>query len=209
MEMYKDQFSITAMCRVFGVSKSGYYAWAKRPESQRSLDDDQLGNEIERLHKESKQSYGSPRIHAELRTNGIRCGRKRVARLMRDRDLSPKQTKKFKVTTDSGHKLPVAENLLDRQFEQENCNQAWAADITCVWTGQGWLYLAVVLDLFSRRVVGWSMQKTMVRDLVLSALPFVHCKYLWVRCCDERLNLSSMQVVTISSCLIDLELLAA
>jgi transposase InsO family protein len=130
MEKYKDQFSITAMCRVLGVSKSGYYSWTKRPESQRSLDDDQLGNEIERLHKESKQSYGSPRIHAELRSNGIRCGRKRVARLMQDRDLRPKRTKKFKVTTDSGHKLPVAENLLDRQFEQQDCNQSWAADIT-------------------------------------------------------------------------------
>ncbi len=170
MEMHKDQFSTTAMCRVFGVSKSGYYAWVRRPESQRSLDDDKLGNEIERVHKESKQTYGSPRIHAELRSNGIRCGRKRVARLMRDRDLSPKSAKKFKVTTDSGHKLPVAENLLDQKFEQQDCNQTWAADITYVWTGQGWLYLAVVLDLFSRRVVGWSMQRTMTRDLVLSAL---------------------------------------
>lgn len=134
------------------------------------MDDNQLGDEIERVHKESKQTYGSPRIHAKLRSNGIRCGRKRVARLMKDRDLGPKQAKKFKVTTDSGHKLPTAENLLDRKFDRQGCNQAWAADITYIWTGQGWLYLAVVLDLFSRRVVGWSMQRIMTRDLVLSAL---------------------------------------
>jgi transposase InsO family protein len=130
MEMYKKQFSITAMCRVLGVSRSGYYAWVKRPPSQRSLEDELLGKEIEQLHSESKQTYGSPRIHAELRSNGIRCGRKRVVRLMRDRDLKPKQAKKFKVTTDSRHKLPVAENLLARKFEPEDRNQAWAADIT-------------------------------------------------------------------------------
>ena len=150
MEMHKNQFSITAMCRVLGVSRSGYYAWVRRPPSQRSLDDESLGREIERLHRESKQSYGSPRIHAELRSNGIRCGRKRVARLMRDRALRPRRARKFKATTDSRHGLPVAENLLDRKFEPEDRNQAWAADITYVWTRQGWLYLAVVLDLFSQ-----------------------------------------------------------
>lgn len=168
--MHKEQFSIRAMCRVLGVSSSGYYSWRKREPSRRSLEDAKLIVEIEQVHQESKQTYGSPRIHAELRSNGIRCGRKRIARLMRERDLRPKRKRRFKTTTDSKHNLPVAENHLDRQFEPAGMNQKWAADLTYVWTSQGWLYLAVVLDLFSRRVIGWSMQATMERSLVLSAL---------------------------------------
>ena len=158
------------MCRVLEVSSSGYYLWRKDKPSRRSLEDDKLKVDIERIHQESKRTYGSPRIHAALRANGIRCGRKRVARLMRDRGLKPKQKKRFKATTDSKHDLPVAANQLDRQFEPDQVNRVWAADITYVWTAQGWLYLAVVLDLFSRRVVGWGMQPTLARGLVMAAL---------------------------------------
>jgi len=170
IEMHNKHFSIAAMCRVLGVSASGYYGWRKREPSQRRLEDGDLAIEIERIHWESKQTYGSPRIHAALRTNGIRCGRKRIARLMRERGLRPRRKRRFKTTTDSRHSLPVAKNRLNRQFEPEAPNRTWAADLTYVWTSQGWLYLAVVLDLFSRRVVGWSMQPTMERDLVISAL---------------------------------------
>ena len=170
MENHKDQFSIAAMCRALGASASGYYAWRKREPSHRSLEDAALATEIAALHKQSKQTYGSPRIHAALRSNGIRCGRKRVARLMRERGLRPRQKKRFKATTDSKHSLPIAKNLLDRQFKPLAPNHTWAADLTYIWTAQGWLYLAVVLDLCSRRVIGWSMQANMERSLVISAL---------------------------------------
>lgn len=119
---------------------------------------------------ESRARYGSPRIHQKLRQRGIRCGQKRVARLMREHGLRARRPRRFKATTDSKHGLPVAENVLDQQFEAKVADARWAADITYIWTSQGWLYLAVVMDLYSRRIVGWSMRETMERSLVLSAL---------------------------------------
>ena len=158
------------MCRVLKVSTSAYYAWRGRQQSQRELQNRKLLVAIKALHKQSKQTYGSPRICRDLSKQGIRCSENRVARLMRANGIRPKQTKPFKATTDSRHHLPVAENILGRQFEPETPNQAWAADITYVWTGEGWLYLAVVMDLFSRRIVGFSMRRSLSRGLVIEAL---------------------------------------
>ncbi len=158
------------MCRTLGVSTSGYYDWRQRPESQRSQEDQRLVVEIKAIHQESRRTYGAPRIHHELQERGVRCSRKRVARLMRLHGVRAKQKRRFKATTDSRHSLPVAENVLGRAFTPSAPDGVWAADITYIWTGQGWLYLAVVLDLFSRRIVGWSMQPTLKRQLVIEAL---------------------------------------
>ena len=156
------------MCRVFRVSTSGYYAWRRRPRS--SKEDDALLIEIKTIYAESKGRYGSPRIHRMLCQRGIRCGQKRVARLMREHGICARRVRRFKATTDAKHTLPVAENVLDRQFEVAVPHARWAADITYIWTRHGWLYLAVVMDLFSRRIIGWSMQQTLERSLVVDAL---------------------------------------
>ncbi len=158
------------MCRVLKVCPSGYYAWRVRQQSPPDRQSQKLLVAIKALHKQSKQTYGSPRICRGLSKQGIECSENRVARLMRVHGIRAKQAKRFKATTDSRHDLPVAENILDRQFEPEAPNQAWAADITYVWTGQGWLYLAVVMDLFSRRIVGFSMGRSLRRALVIEAL---------------------------------------
>lgn len=158
------------MCRALQVSTSGYYAWRRRGESRRAQENRALVVEIKALHSESKRTYGSPRIYRELKKRGVRCSENRVARLMRASGLRTKQARRFRATTDSRHDLPVAKNTLDRQFVPAAPNQAWAADITYVWTREGWLYLAVVMDLYSRRIVGFSMQKTLRRRLVLDAL---------------------------------------
>lgn len=157
------------MCRVLQVSTSGYYAWRRRPTVSKQ-EEEKLLVEIKTIYTESKRRYGSPRIHRKLRQRGIRCGQKRVARLMREHGLQARRRRRFKATTDSKHTLPVAENVLERKFDVEVPDARWAADITYIWTRQGWLYLAVVMDLFSRRIVGWSMQETMERSLVISAL---------------------------------------
>lgn len=158
------------MCRVLEVSTSGYYDWRARSESRRQKEDRCLVVEIKAIHRQSRQTYGSPRIHDQLKDRGLRCGKKRVARLMRLHGIRAKQTRRFKATTDSAHNRPVAENVLARRFTPAAPDVVWAADITYIPTRQGWLYLAVVLDLFSRRVVGWSMHKRLGRRLVLDAL---------------------------------------
>jgi len=158
------------MCRVLQVSKSGYYAWRKREPSDRAVENERLTTKILEVHKESRQSYGSPRVHAELVAQGFEVSRNRVARLMREEGIVGRRKPRFRKTTDSDHKLPVAKNLLDRQFTVDEPDAAWVADITYVWTQRGWLYLAVILDLFSRRVVGWSMADHMRTELVLDAL---------------------------------------
>lgn len=168
---HADQFSVERMCQVLRVSRSGYYRWRGRPESQRASEDRRLRVEIRATHRRNRQVYGSPRIHKDLREQGIRCSRKRVARLMREEGVRAKQSRKFRpVTTDSRHAMPVAPNVLDRNFEASNPNQAWVADITYIPTREGWLYLAVVLDLFSRAVVGWAMDARCSRDLTIRAL---------------------------------------
>ena len=169
---HSHEFPVTRMCRVLAVSTSGYYAWRGRPQSQRAQDNVDLVDRIKEVHAASRETYGSPRVHAELvQGQGIHCNKKRVERLMRIHDIRGRQRRRRRIkTTDSNHSLPVAPNLLDRQFEADAPNRKWVADITYVPTAQGWLYLAVVLDLFSRRVIGWSMADTMCTLLVKDAL---------------------------------------
>ncbi len=152
------------------VSTSGYHAWLKRPESARTQQNKRLVKKIQQIHKESNSSYGSRRIHVELRAQKVVCSLNRVARLMRLEGITAKQKRRFVSTTDSDHELPVKENRLNQEFVAAMPNQKWAADITYIWTREGWLYLAVVLDLFSRRVIGWSMKCTMATCLVSNAL---------------------------------------
>ncbi len=158
------------MCRVLSISSSGYYAWRARPESARARQDRELLGEIEALHAETRQSYGSPRIHKALKARGFSCGENRIARLMQLHEIKAKKPRSYKRTTDSNHAMAVAENVLDRHFSPDHPDQVWVSDITYISTRQGWLYLAVVMDLYSRRIVGWSMQPRLRRDLVLDAL---------------------------------------
>jgi transposase InsO family protein len=158
------------MCRVLKVSRSGYYAWRIHPESERAKTDRQLTGVIRRLHTESKGVYGSPKITEDLRDEGYHHGRHKVARLMRLAGLRGCPKRRFRVTTQRDPSHPVAENLLDQDFTAEAPNQRWAADITFIATHQGWLYLAVVMDLYSRRIVGWSMSRRINRHLVIDAL---------------------------------------
>jgi len=165
-------FSVERMCRVLEVSRSGYYVWRQRVPSHRGRANERLLVAIQAIHaKEKHDTYGSPRVHDELTENGIPCGRHRVARLMKRHGIRAKQARKFRpVTTDSRHTLPVAENLLDRQFTVDQADTVWVGDITYIRTRQGWLYLAVVLDLFSRMVVGWAVGRDLSRHLPLRAL---------------------------------------
>ena len=171
IEAHQGEFPVTRMCQVLGVSVSGYYAARDRPPSQREQDNRRLLDQIRKVHAASRKIYGSPRVHAKLCKQGIHCNKKRVERLMRMHNIRGKRRGRRRVkTTDSAHNLPVAPNLLNRQFEADAPNQKWVTDITYIPTEQGWLYLAVILDLFSRRVVGWSMASTMHASLVKSAL---------------------------------------
>jgi putative transposase len=158
------------MCRVLAVSPSGYYAWLGRPLSRRDREDRRLLKAIKEIHQEKRGVYGSPRVQAELKSKGMRHGRKRVARLMRENGIRAKQKRKYQATTDSKHFYPVAANLLQRDFAAKRPDQKWLADITCIATRQGWLYLAAILDLYSRLIVGWSMSSRMGGKLVLAAL---------------------------------------
>jgi len=158
------------MCRLLRVSRSGYYAWRTRPESPRTKSDRALIPEIRRVHQDSKGVYGSPRVHAELVAKGICVGRHKVARLMRLQRLRGCPRRRFRVTTQRDPSHPVARNLLKQNFSTDAPNRRWAADITYISTGEGWLYLAVVMDLYSRRIVGWSMSRWMSRRIVVAAL---------------------------------------
>jgi putative transposase len=166
----KAAFPIRLLCRTLHVSRAGYYAWHTRSPAPRVGADTRLGVEIATIHAESRQRYGSPRIHAELRDRGCRTGRKRVARLMRAHGLAARRRRRFRVTTQSRHPFPIAPNVLARQFERPDANRAWVTDITYIPTGEGWLYLAVILDLCSRFAVGWAMSERITDDLTLDAL---------------------------------------
>jgi transposase InsO family protein len=163
-------FAVAPMCRVLGVSPSGYYAWKKRPAPKRLVEDVRLAEEVAQAHAASRGIYGSPRLHRELRAKGIRTSRKRIERLMRQRGLRGRQKRRFVRTTDSRHDRPVAPNRLQRNFATDRPNQAWVGDVTFIHTADGWLYLAVLIDLFSRRVVGWSTSESNDRALALAAL---------------------------------------
>ena len=156
------------MCYLLKVSHSGYYAWRTRPESHRARYDRELTQSIRLFHAKSDGTYGSPRIHADLHAEGFTCGRAKVARLMHNAGLKGCPKRRFRVTTKSG--MTRALNLLDQNFSADDANQRWASDITFIWTGQGWLYLAVVMDLYSRRIIGWSMSRRINRHLATNAL---------------------------------------
>ena len=166
----RDRYPVRLMCRLLRVSASGYYAWRMRPESPRAKSDRTLMAEIKRVHQNSKGVYGSPKVRAELAAKGIRVGRHKVARLMRLARLRGCPKRRFRVTTERDPSHAVAKNLLKQNFAAAAPNQRWAADITYISTREGWLYLAVVMDLYSRRIVGWSMSRWMSRRLVLAAL---------------------------------------
>ena len=170
VEAEKALYPIRLMCRCLAVSRSGYYAWRKRLPSVRVQQDARLRVEIAASHTASRRTYGSPRILRDLREGGHRVSRKRVARLMRDLGLEGRRKRRFRATTDSRHRFPVAPNILMREFDVETPNTAWVTDITYLATLEGWLYLAVILDLFSRRVVGYAMSERIDRALVLEAL---------------------------------------
>jgi putative transposase len=162
---------VDVMCDLLRVSRSGYYAWRPRPASAQAQRRAELTERIAAVHGRSRQVYGSPRVHAELAAQGVRCTRNTVAKLMRQAGLRSKMRRRFVVrTTDSRHGHPLAENLLDRQFTWALPNQAWVADITCIPTAEGWLYLAAVLDLCSRKVVGWAAADHLRAELACDAL---------------------------------------
>ena len=166
----KAAFPVRLLCRTLQVSRAGFYAWHTRPPAPRTRADERLGLEIAAIHAESRQRYGSPRVHAELADRGCRTSRKRVARLMRGRGLAARRRRRFRVTTHSRHPFPIAPNVLARQFERAGPDQAWVTDITYIPTGEGWLYLAVIVDLCSRYAVGWAMSERVTDDLTLAAL---------------------------------------
>ena len=167
---HRDEFPVARMYKVLDVSRSGYYAWRKRPVSAREMANRELYKKIEAVYNESHGTYGSPRIYHQLKRQGVACSENRVARLMRLRGLQAKQTKQYKATTKRNKSHPVAPNLLKRDFVAERPNQKWLSDITYIPTQEGWLYLAAVLDLFSRRIVGWAMSERMTGDLTVAAL---------------------------------------
>jgi putative transposase len=160
IEDHRDQFPVTSMCQVLNVSSSGYYAWRKRPVSAREMANQALVEQIKVVHAENREIYGSPRIYQKLKKQGVACSENRVARLMR----------RYKTTTKRNKAHAVAPNVLQRNFAADQPNQKWLADITYIPTLEGWLYLAVVFDLYSRRVVGWAMSDRMTKNLTISAL---------------------------------------
>lgn len=162
------------MCCVLKVSRSGYYAWLGRPESKRTKENRRLLIRIKSVYKKSRKTYGSPRIREALKAEGETCSRKRVERLMADNKIRAQRRRKFVSTTDSKHNLPVAENILNREFAVEEPNRVWVSDITYVPTEEGWLYLAGVLDLGTKSMVGWSMSDSIDRTLVIDALKMAY-----------------------------------
>lgn len=170
IEQYKQEFPVVVMCRVLGVSESGYYAWRKRPQSRHQQEDARLTTQIQDVFVAFRGVYGSPRIHAELRDQGWHTSRKRIARLMQENGMDARRKPFRPVTTKRNPKHAVAPNLLAQDFTAERPNEKWTGDITYVPTAQGWLYLAVMLDVFSRRVIGWAMSSRCDELLVETAL---------------------------------------
>jgi putative transposase len=170
VDVEKAQYPVEVLCAVLGVSPSGYYAWKRRAPSPRSRQDAQLAVDVAAAHNKSGKRYGSPRVHRALRKRGVRVGKKRVERLMRERGIVGRQKRRFRRTTNSNHPHPIAPNVVGREFEPKAPNAVWAGDVTYIATGEGWSYLAVLLDLYSRRVVGWAMSPTNDTNLALAAL---------------------------------------
>jgi putative transposase len=170
IEQNENAYALGMMCRALDVSRTGYHAYRTRETSDREKENRLLLEEIRAVHKVTRQSYGSPRMTRELRTQRKTLGRHRVARLMRKSGLGAKRKKRFRKTTDSNHSYPCAENLVAREFTVSAPNRVWVSDVTYIWTRERWLYLAVTLDLYSRKVVGWGMGTANDTNLVLRAL---------------------------------------
>jgi transposase InsO family protein len=166
----KAAFPVGALCEAVGVSRSAYYAWCKSTPSARELANRRILAEIRTIHVENEARYGSPRVVDELRERGHEVGKHRVARWMRENGIWARVRRRFRHTTDSKHKLPVAPNLLEQNFTTSAPNQAWVGDITYIWTAESWSYFAVLLDLYSRRVAGWAIRKSLSRELAVAAL---------------------------------------
>jgi putative transposase len=165
----KANYPVTILCKVMRVAKSGFYAWISRDKSAYQQENEKLLVLVKQIHIDSGQTYGTRRMAAALRARGYACGRARARTLMRLAGVAVKRRRRFKVTTDSQHKLPVSPNLLNREFDVVRPDLVWTGDLTYIWTNEGWLYLAVVIDLFHREVVGWSMGKRITKELVVNA----------------------------------------
>ena len=170
MEKHRNEFPIQAMCRVLGVSRSGYYAWRKRAPSQRARENAEMTSIIKDIHQKSGGTYGSPRLHQALIKLGWRCGRHRVVRLMKKHGIEGRTPRRYKRTTHADPERSVLPDLIQRDFSATQPNQKWVADVTYLATKEGWLYLAAVMDLYSRSIVGWAMQPYMTAELVCDAL---------------------------------------
>jgi putative transposase len=170
IDQHCDSYPLQMLCRALQVSDSGFTSWQRSDGPRQWLSDGELLERIREIHEETKAAYGSPRIYQELKGCGIPVSKGRVERLMRENGLRGRHKRRFKATTDSKHTLPVAPNLLQQNFETERPDQAWTADITYVATAEGWLYLAIVLDLYTRQIVGWAMRERMTKELVIDAL---------------------------------------
>jgi len=184
IQQQRAKLPVRTMCRLLEVQASGYYAWTSRSPCEREARKLQLIESIRLVHQRSGGSYGSPRVHQALRKQGVICSRKQVEKLMQQEQIHSTRHRRFRIrTTDSNHEHPLAANLLDRQFEQESINQAWASDITYVATDEGWLYVASVMDLCSRRIIGWSTADHLRAELATEALS----KAIGARCPTEQL----------------------
>jgi len=170
MAKYRSAFPLEKMARLLGVSKSGFYQFLNRPISARAKEDDKILQEIRQIHRKTNKTYGRPRILEELKEKEISCGTPRLQKIMKQAGISARIVRKFRLTTDSNHSFPISPNLLKRNFSVPHKNHTWVSDITYVKTNSGWLYLCLIIDLYSRRIVGWSMRNHMETSLVLSAL---------------------------------------
>ena len=173
---HRDELPVTRMCQALNVSPSGYYAWRKRPVSAREMANRELYKKIEAVYNDNYGTYGSPRVYLELKAQGVACSENRVARLMRLRGLQAKQVRRYKSTTKRNKKHPVAPNLLKRDFTADQPDHKWLSDITYIPTREGWLYLAAILDLYTRRIVGWAMSERMTAALTIDALKMAICQ---------------------------------
>jgi putative transposase len=170
VDQHSEEFSVSTMCRLLKVSRSGFYAWQCRPESRRTREDRSLLARIEAIHRKSREAYGTVKAWKELRARGVSCGRNRVGRLRKRAGIEAKRKRRFRVTTQSRHSFPIAANVLARRFAVDRPDRVWVGDITFIPTQAGWLYLAVLLDLYARRVVGWAMSRYIDTKLVSAAL---------------------------------------
>jgi putative transposase len=174
MKGHSDKFPIKKMASILKISRSRYYRWLKCPTSNRRRRDMELVEIIKQIHKDNREVYGRPKIHDELIRKGVTCSKNRLGRLMSENGIRARQKRKYKATTDSGHALPVAPNIVNREFVVDTPNKVWASDLTYVWTMEGWLYLCIILDLYSRKIVGWAMGPRITTDLVTDSLSMAY-----------------------------------